>query len=354
MATAEKKAKTLGVKVVILGAGGLVGSRLARYCVAQTDINVSSTETAPLTKISLFDMKEPAHLGDLKADERVEMVVGDLTDKATMQGVLDPTGYSHVTTIHLAALLSGYSEDDFDLGMKINLFGTINVMECVRELKDALGAPQCYVYASTDYVTCFNDFNKKNPCTEESFRLSPVSYGCQKACNELLICDYSRKGFIDGRVGRLSAVIGRPGWSNSISYPFTGIFTQTLEGKDYVVPLPMDVPYPCSSLQTDVECFFALAGKIDAAQLGHNRVVQLPAKTFTLADIWAAAQDVAKEKAIEIGKIEVKVGGSDTTVTEINVCPYVDCGRAASLGLPTEVDLRAIIRDYVETYIQKS
>jgi nucleoside-diphosphate-sugar epimerase len=89
--------------------------------------------------------------------------------------------------------------------MKVNLFGSINVIECVRALKDKLGAPQKYVYVSTDYVTCFNEYNKANPVNEESFRLSPVSYGCQKACVELLLCDYTRKGFIDGRVGRLSA-----------------------------------------------------------------------------------------------------------------------------------------------------
>lgn len=114
-------------------------------------------------------------------------------------------------------------------------------MERVRALKETLGAPQIYAYVSTDYVACFNEQNRTHPVTEESFRLSPVSYGVQKACNELLISDYTRKGFMDGRVGRLSAVIGRPGFSNSISYPFTGIFTQPLEGKDYDVPLPMDV-----------------------------------------------------------------------------------------------------------------
>ena len=101
-------------------------------------------------------------------------------------------------------------------------------------------------------------------------------------------------------VGRLSAVIGRPGWSNSISYPYTGIFTQPLEGKDYDVPLPMDVrsvgvridvdaaadvmslrvqrPYPCSALNTNVLGLLFIASKVDGAALGHNRVIQLPAK----------------------------------------------------------------------------
>ena len=73
------------------------------------------------------------------------------------------------------------------------MFGTLNVMERVRKVGEAAGTPQTYVYASTDYVACFNEYNRTHPVTEESFRLSPVSYGCQKACCEILISDYTRK-----------------------------------------------------------------------------------------------------------------------------------------------------------------
>jgi len=294
-------------------------------------------------------------LNHSKKDPRVEIVIGDLCEKETMNRTLDPGDCTRVTTIHLAALLSGDSEDKFDLGMKINLYGTINVMEAVRALGPKLGGPQIYVYTSTDYVAAFNDYNKKHPVTEESFRLSPVSYGVQKACNELLVCDYTRKGFIDGRVGRLSAVIGRPGFSNSISYPYTGIFTQPLEGKDYNVPLPMQIPYPCSSLNNNTHCFVFLAGKVDGFKLGHNRVVQLPAKSYTLDMIWEATQQVAKEENIKLGKIsKVAANQGSTTIKEINVCPYVDCSKAKALGLPMNVDLKEIIRDYVLTYIKKT
>ncbi|EDQ85749.1 uncharacterized protein MONBRDRAFT_34110 [Monosiga brevicollis MX1] len=345
----------MSIKLVILGAGGLVGARLCEQLIKLEEMHVSPTETAKLGKIVLFDVKDPAAVSQaVRDDPRTSVVLGDLTDKETMVKLLDPEGHAHVTTIHLAALLSGYAEENFDLGMKINLFGSINVMEAVRGLTATLGRPQIYVYVSTDYVTCFNDYNKSHPVHEESFRLSPVSYGCQKACVELLLCDYTRKGFIDGRVGRLSAVIGRPGWSNSISYPYTGIFTQTLEGKDYEVPLPMDVPYPCSALNNNVAGLIHLASKVDGEAMGHNRVVQLPAKSFTLAMIWEAAQAVAQEEGIKIGTIkQVEAAGGTTTVKEINVCPHVDCSKAEKLGLPMDVGLKDIIRDYVHTYINK-
>ena len=265
----------MSVRVIVLGAGGLVGARLTQRLVDMKEFSVGPSQKAPISKIVLFDMRDPTAVPEsTRADPRVEIQLGDLTDRATMDKILKVSfgatapprglffcraafsaltlpispqpeaGDEHVTCIHLAALLSGYAEDDFDLGMKVNLHGTINVMEAVRALRDQLGGrPQKYVYVSTDYVACFNEYNRTHPVTEESFRLSPVSYGVQKACNELLLCDYTRKGFLDGRVGRLSAVIGRPGWSNSISYPYTGIFTQPLEGKDYEVPLPMDVRF---------------------------------------------------------------------------------------------------------------
>lgn len=231
----------MALKLVILGAGGLVGARLVAKLVDMKEFHVSPTETVPIAQVVLFDITDKGIPARSKSDARFVVHLGDLTDKASVLKSLDETGFTHVSVIHLAALLSGNSEENFDLGMKINLFGTINVMECLREVSARIGKPQIYLYCSTDYVAAYNEFNRTHPVTEESFRLSPVSYGCQKACCELLVCDYTRKGFIDGRVGRLSAVIGRPGFSNSISYPYTGIFTQPLEGKDYDVPLPMEV-----------------------------------------------------------------------------------------------------------------
>jgi len=303
----------------------------------------------------LFDNNEKSIPDFLKKDPRVEIVIGDLCSPTDIGRAVDPKGATRVTTIHLAALLSGNSEDNFDLGMKINLYGTLNVMENVRALKQKLGAPQIYVYSSTDYVAAYNEYNKTHPVSEESFRLSPVSYGVQKACNELLVCDYTRKGFLDGRVGRLSAVIGRPGFSNSISYPYTGIFTQPLEGKDYDVPLPMQIPYPCSSLNTNVDAFVFMAGKLDGEKLGHNRVIQLPAKSYTLQQIWDATQKVAKEEGVKLGKIRsVSANTGATTIKEINVCPVVDVSKAKALGMQTEFELSEIIRDYIKNYINKS
>eukprot|EP01065_Artemidia_motanka_P011639 TRINITY_DN1630_c0_g1_i1.p1 TRINITY_DN1630_c0_g1~~TRINITY_DN1630_c0_g1_i1.p1 ORF type:complete len:352 (+),score=139.08 TRINITY_DN1630_c0_g1_i1:66-1121(+) len=346
----------MSLKLVVLGAGGLVGVRLCELLVSQRTLHVSAQTALPLKRIVLFDMKEPKDVPRRVLDDpRVDVMSGDLTDRATLQRVLAPNGCSRVTCIQLAALLSGYAESDFDLGMKVNLQGAIGVMEEMRAVGKQLGGPQIYLFCSTDYVAAYNERNKTVPVTEESFRLSPVSYGVQKACVELLLCDYTRKGFVDGRVGRLSAVLGRPGWSNSISWSWTGIFTQTLEGKDFEVPgvLPMDRPYPCSCVRNNVRSLLHLASAADAESMGHNRVVQVPAKSFTLADVWEACQAVAKEEGIgRLGKVTMGELPKDATVKELNVCPRVDCSKALALGCPNDIDIKEIIRDYVHVHVQ--
>jgi len=350
----------MSLQVVVLGAGGLVGFRLAQKMQALERMHISPSVELPLERIVLVDQRDCSDtLAPILIDKRFHMEVGDLCEKEFLDRICSPAeGITAVTVLHLAAMLSGNSEEDFDGAMRVNLQGPITVMNTLRSISAKLGRPQNYLFVSTDYVTCFNATNRANPVNEESFRLSPVSYGCQKACVELLVCDYTRKGFIDGRVGRLSAVIGRPGFSNSISYPYTGIFTQPFLGKDYSCPLPMDIPYPCSALVNNVECILFLAGKADCKSMDDahvcNRVVQLPAKSWTLTDIWAAAQEVASEEGIALGKVrQVDSSAGSTTVKEINVCPQVDCSKAEKLGLPMNVDLKDIIRDYVRNHVFK-
>jgi len=342
-----------GLKIVVIGSGGFLGRKLCSKLSKFNLLSVNKSSSFEIKRLCFFDQNKPNDLRIFKNDSRISFKQGDLTSERTIMEILDPENCSKVICIHLAALLSGYSEENFDLGMKINTWGTLNVMERMRNLTNFLSKPQVYVFTSTDYVACFNKNNRNKPTSEESFRLSPVSYGIQKATNELFICDYTRKGFLDGRIGRISAIIGRPGWSNSISYPYTGIFTQPLEGKNYDVSLPLNSPYPCSSLNNNVNSIICLT-KVFGKDLGHNRVVQLPAQSWTLDNIWTATKLVAKELKISLGKVRyVDSSKGNTTVKQINVCPHVDCSRAKKLGLPFELDLKTIIRNYCKNYIIK-
>jgi len=345
-----------GLKVVVLGCSGLVGERLSERLLTCQEMGVCDGGAKhKVTKFTFCDLNPPKEglMSKIKGDSRASFLAGDLCDEEYLAKAFDPEGCARVTVYHLAALLSGYAEEKFDLGMKINLFGTLKVIEQIRALGKKLGAPQVYIYTSTDYVTMFNDHNKTNPCNEESFRLSPVSYGCQKACMELMVSDYSRKGFIDGRVARLSAVLGRPGWSNSISFPYTGIFTQTMGGKPYDVSLPMNIDYPCSMLSNNVESYVKLGSDVHGSEIGHNRVVQFAAESLTLSTILQATKDVSKEVGANMGEVRiVDASKGKQTCKEINVCPRVDCAKAKRLGLPMNFDIKEIIREYYNSHVK--
>jgi len=345
----------MSLKVVVIGCTGLVGTSLSERLLDYREMCVADEKDVfKLERITLFCRNPTEKINNFGAsDARVRVVKGNLCNEDDVQKVLNPEGCDRVIIYHIAALLSGQSEENFDLGMKVNVYGTLNVIEQVRKLGNKLGSPQVYVYTSSDYVTCFNKTNRLNPTDEESFRLSPVSYGCQKACMEIMVSDYSRKGFINGRVARISAVLGRPGWSNSISFPYTGIFTIPLTGKDYEVPLPMDVPYPCSMLSNDIDCFIYVATRVSAHDIGHNRVIQFPCKSVTLQQIWDATMEFAREYGIELGDVRrVDSALGDTTIKEINVCPHVACTKARKLGLPMRFDMKEIVRDYYEVNVR--
>merc|ERR1711998_280976 len=97
-------------------------------------------------------------------DKRIDFYEGDLTCIETMEKVLKPeNNCDNIACIHLAALLSGYAEDNFDLGLKVNFHGTLNIMDRMKDLQKKLKKKLTYVYTSTDYVCCFNEKNKKSP-----------------------------------------------------------------------------------------------------------------------------------------------------------------------------------------------
>ncbi|PAA63230.1 hypothetical protein BOX15_Mlig002898g1 [Macrostomum lignano] len=347
----------MSVQAVVIGANGFLGRRLVETLCRRRNLRVSANEKLPVSSIVLFDVADSSDAfmrRQCDEDSRCCLVLGSLTKAEDTAEALRPraTDCRTVVSFHLAAMLSGQAEANFDGGMQVNLFGAITVIEQVRALGVKLGRPQIYVYVSTDYVACFNDTNRRVPINEEAFRLSPTSYGVHKACVELLVCDYSRHGFIDGRVARISAVIGRPGFSNSVSSSYSMIFTQTLLGRDYTVYPDMDYPYPCSCIDNNCRCLIKLAGKVTAEQLGHNRVVQLPARSLTLRQIWAATQRVAAELDIKLGAItQSSLAESPFSFKSMNVVPAVDHSRAVSLGLPDNVDVDSIIKEYVRRFV---
>ncbi|GAB5360818.1 hypothetical protein AAMO2058_000659900 [Amorphochlora amoebiformis] len=345
------------IKIVILGAGGFVGSRLAEKIISRSTYGSpgDSKSKLKIKEIILFDLRlspeTRKRLGGA-GDPRVSFVEGDICDKERMWELLQPNGAEKVTCFHIAAVMSGPSERNFDLGLRVNLLAPMDILEHMRAISNNLDSPQTYVFTSTDYVTCYNETNIKNPCNEESFRLSSVSYGVQKACVELLVSDYSRKGFIDGRVLRLCCVVVKPGVFDVLSYPFHGVISQTLgDSKNvYKCPLPPSQSFPCSFIANSVQCLEKLGESIEGVKIGHNRVIQAPSYSFSLQSLWEGLQQVSSEMKIPVGTIEwVSAAESGSTVKTVNSCPNVSIDKARSLGLTTDFTIEDVIKDYIKS-----
>mmetsp|Transcript_22421 Transcript_22421/g.33431 ORF Transcript_22421/g.33431 Transcript_22421/m.33431 type:complete len:319 (+) Transcript_22421:67-1023(+) len=307
-----------------------------------------------IKEILLFDLKINDDIRKKYAsDKRIKIVEGDLRDTLLMKNVLSPNGSGWITCFHMAAVMSGPSEKNFDLGLSVNLKAPMDILEIIRNVSKTLKRPQTYVFTSTDYVTCLNDYNRDNPCNEESFRLSAVSYGVQKACVELLASDYSRKGFIDARVLRLCCVVVKPGIFDVLSYPYHGVVSQTIGSKDKVFecPLKKEQRFACTFIANCVDCLEQLGGSIDGGKIGVNRVVQAPAYSFSLQEIWEAVLKVCDDKGIPVGKIKwIPPSESKQTVKEINVCPFVTFDKAKKLGLPYKFTLTDVVKDFLENH----
>src|SRR6202050_635659 len=205
------------MRIVITGGCGFLGRRLALLLIER------GSTLGAIDELVLFD-NAPSAL-PLPDDRRVSIVTGDIADRDTVKKLIAP-GTDAV--FHLAAVVSGQAEADTDLGYRVNLDGTRAVLDACR----ALGSAPRLVFASSLAVYG----GELPPAVGDDTPLHPQSsYGAQKAIGELLVNDYSRKGFIDGRALRLPTVVVRPGLPNRAASTFaSSIVRAPLFGKDAV------------------------------------------------------------------------------------------------------------------------
>ena len=179
---------------------------------------------------------------------------------------------------HLAAVLSGQSETDFDLGMRINVDATRRLLEAAR----GGGRRPRFVFTSSLAV-----YGPPLPAivTERTAPQPQSSYGAGKAIAELLVADYSRRGYVDGRVLRLPTICVRPGRPNSATSSFvSGIIREPLQGQAAVCPVSPDLELWLSSPRTAVRNL-AHAGFLEEKALGANRILNIPGISVTVAEM---------------------------------------------------------------------
>jgi D-erythronate 2-dehydrogenase len=310
------------VRILVVGAAGMLGRKLAERLARDGALRGDE-----ISEMSLADISAPSGMDTTVADLAEPGVAEDLI--ASRPDVI----------FHLAAVVSGEAEADFEKGYRVNLDGTRFLFEAIRSVPG-----YCPRVVFTSSIAVFGaplpDAIGDDYCT------TPLtSYGTQKAIGELLLSDYSRRGFLDGVGIRLPTICVRPGKPNrAASGFFSSIIREPLNGEEAVLPVPDNVRNWFASPRTAVG-FLLCASTLDSAELGNRRCLTMPGVSATVADEIAALRDVAGDDAVRLIRRE-----PDETITRIaeGWPGSFDTRRAVRLGFRAEDDFPQIVQVHIE------
>jgi nucleoside-diphosphate-sugar epimerase len=321
------------MRVLVTGGAGFIGSRLVSALLAQGSLKDNNDVEHEITRICVADVGEPPQ--PLPDDPRIETRWGDFSEPGAAQQLLQRDTR---VVFHLAAIVSGQAEQEFDLGMRINLDGTRRLLDACRELPQ----PPRFLFSSS--VAVYG--GDMPPVIRDDTPVCPqTSYGSQKAGCEVLINDYSRKGYVDGRALRLPTIVVRPGKPNAAASSFaSAVLREPLQGTEVVCPIKADTGVWVLSPRRVVGCFLHAAG-LPAQALGMNRTVMLPGITVSVAQMLDALREVASARVAERVKFEpdpfiekIVYGWPTTFATE----------RATGMGFVADQNMTEIIEAFIE------
>jgi nucleoside-diphosphate-sugar epimerase len=319
------------MNVLITGGAGFLGQKLARALLARGTLSGADGKQQQIDKLVLADVVPANDFGDA----RVKVVTGDITDAQLMRSLIDADTAS---VFHLAAIVSGQAEADFDLGMKINLDASRLLLETCR----AVGHKPRVVFTSSVAV-----YGGQLPdMVRDDTALNPQSsYGTQKAIGELLLNDFSRKGFVDGRVLRLPTISVRPGKPNKAASSFaSGIIREPLNGEEAICPVSPALRLWLLSPRRAIAALIA-GHELSGAALGNSRTINLPGLSVSVADMVAALEKVGGPEAVA----RIRFVPDPTVERIVQSWPGAwDDSRARALGLEGDTDFESVIRAHVE------
>lgn len=319
------------MKVVITGGAGFLGRMLANSLLTRRRLADRSGSLSPIDELVLFDR----HAGEPLSVSCVRDVAGSICEPQSVASVINDSVDS---VFHLAAVVSAEAEADFDKGMSVNLSGTLNLLEACRRLSHA---PRV-VFASS--VAAFGG-ELPDPVGDDTATAPQSSYGTQKVIGELLLNDYSRKGFIDGRAVRLPTICVRPGRPNKAASGFaSGIIREPVAGVTAVCPVPPETLMWLMSPDTAIANLI-YAHELPPAAFGYQRCLNLEGLTVSVGDMVAALRAVCGDKTAE------RVQWRRDPAVEAVVSSWpgrFESTRARELGFVADKDFESIIRAYLE------
>ncbi|NQV99171.1 MAG: NAD-dependent epimerase/dehydratase family protein [Rhodospirillales bacterium] len=327
------------MKVLITGGAGFIGFRLAQKLIGRGRLTGPSGREQAIDEIVLFDVVEAAEI-EHSNGIKITRIAGDISDRAAVMALVDRDDMS---IFHLASVVSGGGEKDFDLAIRVNLDGAMNVFEAARAragLQRVIMTSSIAVFGGPHMPGVVGDTVKQGPQT---------TYGVTKAIGELLINDYTRKGFFDGRCARLPTVIIRPGKPNAAASSFvSGVFREPLNGVDFKLPVPVDTVMQVVGYRAIVDGLVHLH-ETDGAALGTDRAIMLRGYTVSAQDMIDAVQRLAGQRTL--GKITVE---PDPFIVDICKTWPLDASyeRAEALGFPCDSGLDEVIGYFIDDYVE--
>ena len=321
------------MKVLITGGTGFLGRRLVMALLEREAVRDAGGTEREIECIVVSDIGPG--ISPLPDDPRIDPRLGDFSQPGAAESLIDgDTG----VVFHLAAVVSGEAEQNFDLGMRINFHGSVRLLDAIR----AHGTCPRLVFTSS--VAAYG--GDMPEVIEDSTILTPqTSYGSQKAAVELLINDYSRKGFVDGRALRLPTVVVRPGKANAAASSFaSAIIREPLEGRAYTCPVAEEAGVWLLSPRRVVESFLH-AADLPAEAFGMSRALALPGMTVTVREMVAGLREVAGDRVAERLTferdpfIETIVYGWATRFRP---------ERALAMGFAPDGDFKSVVEAFIE------
>ena len=323
------------MKILIMGGAGMIGQKLLNLILKKEEIN-----NEKISEITLFDIIDAPYPQDTNI--LINSTSGDISDEKVSKNLISS---KPDIIFHLAAIVSGQAEQEFDLGWNINAKGSWGLFEAIRQQGEDYRPRLVF----TSSIAVFGaPFPEKIP--DDFFTTPLTSYGAQKAISELLLADYSRKNMVDGVSIRLPTICVRPGKPNlAASGFFSGIIREPLNGQEAILPVNTDVRHWHATPRAAAG-FLIHAAEIDSSKLNDRITLNMPGLSVTVQEQIDALQSVAGSDVVKLIKHR-----PDPTIQKIvsGWARDFDTRRSIELGFKAETSFEEIIKTYIEDDLKK-